>query len=72
MNDEFCYSWNQDWDKVIMGDDYQKPLKAKRHHCPVCFRDYVLVDCELIQTCSCPQNSNICGRHGLNNHNCGS
>lgn len=60
---------NQDWDKFIMGegDDYVKPLKSKKQHCPVCFRTYELIDCELVQTCSHPQNSNICGRCGQNN-----
>ena len=45
--------------------------KGRKDHCPVCFKAYELIDNELL-TCSCPQNSNICGRHGLNNHNCGS
>lgn len=45
--------------------------KGRREHCPVCFKAYEIIDNELL-TCSCPQNSNICGRHGLDNHNCGS
>lgn len=39
----------------------------KRDHCPVCFQAYELIDNELIQSCYHPQNSNICGRCGMNN-----
>ena len=46
--------------------------KGRREHCPVCFKSSELIDNELVQTCFHPQNSNICGRHGLNNHKCGS
>lgn len=69
MSDGFCYSWHQDWDKLITGDDYQKPLKAKKQHCPVCFRPYEMIDSELVQTCYHSQNSNICGRCGMINCN---
>lgn len=47
-------------------------IKGKKENCPVCFKAYELIDNELIQTCFCPQESSICGRHGLNNHGCGS
>ena len=50
----------------------QRRRNKGRDCCPVCFRPYELIDNELLQTCFCPQNSNICGRHGLNNHGCGS
>ena len=50
----------------------QRRRNKGRGYCPVCFRPYELIDNELLPTCFCPQNSNICGRHRLNNHNCGS
>ncbi len=53
-------------------EDELKSLKRKKEHCPVCFKAYELIDNELVQTCFHPQNGNICGRHGMNNHNCGS
>lgn len=36
--------------------------KGRKEHCPVCFKAY-----ELVQTCSCSQYSNICGRCGVSN-----
>lgn len=41
--------------------------RYKRNHCPVCFKPYELIDNELLQICFHPQNSNICGRCGMNN-----
>lgn len=47
--------------------EYARIHHKKRNHCPTCFKAYELVDNELTHTCFCPQNSNLCGRCGVNN-----
>ena len=64
--EELRSPWDQEFTPL------RKVFIRKRDHCPVCFKPYELIDNELLQTCFHPQNVNICGRHGLNNHNCGS